>query len=520
MVPCITWVKRGAAKRAPEKVALNAEDLKRLIHSHGSELERLHLNDDSDEGEETEEQVPSTSEAGVKRKRGTVEDSEEKQKDEEAKEDDDSGSEEEDDTVDIAEKYGLDDYEDDEDENTLAMDHISAFGTNRDDPYIGNDDDNSDAEELEILPDDSLVVVTKVHGDYNTLEVHVYEEEMSNLYCHHDLLLPSFPLAIEWLDFDPGESSSGNFVALGTMEPDIEIWDMDVLDCMEPAFVLAGTSKKKGKKKKKTSAGGHTDAVLGLSWNRNQRQVLASASADFTIGIWDLQEGKMVSSIPHHEEKVQDIQWHPLESQSLLSGSFDKTARVFDCRSPDEAHKSWRLSGEVETVTWNHHNPYFFLASTDDGHISYMDVRMNEPVMTWEAHEGATTGVCVDQSVPGCLVTVSADKSLKIWDIRKDEPKMILKKNLNMGQLHCIASCPDSALLYAVGGETEHRVLNLKKNEAVRGGFGLSTQTSQTDAAGDQEEFPVNEDEDEESEKEAASAVQHQKKKKKKKRQQ
>ena len=41
---------------------------------------------------------------------------------------------------------------------------------------------------------------------------------------------------------------SGNYVALGTMEPEIQIWDLDVVNTIEPAYVLAGQKKKKKKK--------------------------------------------------------------------------------------------------------------------------------------------------------------------------------------------------------------------------------------------------------------------------------
>ena len=45
----------------------------------------------------------------------------------------------------------------------------------------------------------------------------------------------------------------------------------------------------------------NTGNVFDIFYHRN---VLASASADFTIGLWDLTEGKMVTSINKHTEKV------------------------------------------------------------------------------------------------------------------------------------------------------------------------------------------------------------------------
>lgn len=58
---------------------------------------------------------------------------------------------------------------------------------------------------------------------------------------HHDLLLPAFPLTLAWFDCCPGEGGAqaerGNFVAIGTMRPEIEIWDLDQLDAVAPRMV-------------------------------------------------------------------------------------------------------------------------------------------------------------------------------------------------------------------------------------------------------------------------------------------
>lgn len=57
----------------------------------------------------------------------------------------------------------------------------------------------------------------------------------------------------------------GNLCALGGMDPVIQVWDLDIENCLEPAFKLG----KKPNKKKKTKRVGHKGAVLDLSWNKN-----------------------------------------------------------------------------------------------------------------------------------------------------------------------------------------------------------------------------------------------------------
>ena len=60
-------------------------------------------------------------------------------------------------------------------------------------------------------------------------------------------------------------SFSGNLCAIGDFTPIIKVWDLDIVDCLEPAFKLG----RKENKKKRIKRLGHRKSVLDLSWNTN-----------------------------------------------------------------------------------------------------------------------------------------------------------------------------------------------------------------------------------------------------------
>jgi periodic tryptophan protein 1 len=208
-------------------------------------------------------------------------------------------------------------------------------------------------------------------------------------------MLPNFPLCLEWLDFSPASSSSsgdmqaqptkefGNYIAVGTLDPEIEIWSLDIVEAMYPDIVLGrpdktaahvptplGTGKKKRKKNKHrtVSSQHHVDAVLSISWNKTHRNLLASASADRTVKLWDLRRdptivgggdgedgeggGAIRSFDKVHKDKVQAVQWNDKEPTVLLTGSYDRTVRMFDTRAPD-AGVGAILGADVEALRWD-----------------------------------------------------------------------------------------------------------------------------------------------------------------------
>ncbi|GLG95449.1 Periodic tryptophan protein 1 homolog, partial [Gryllus bimaculatus] len=391
-IPCIRWVKRGVAKENPDKVELTEEELQAVISQTKTEI---------DENENGEIEV-----------RNGVED--------------DKGSN--------GDEFDFAHYDDDDDGAGVNVGNIIVSANTSKDPYItleeDEDEEDSEREDDIIRPNDNLVLVGHVEGDATVLEVYVYNEEEESLYVHHDVLLPSFPLCIEWLGFEPKSGGApGNLCAVGTMSPVIEIWDLDLVDCIEAVCKLG----RKKSKKKGIKAVGHKDAVLDISWNTIFPHILASGSVDQTVLLWDLDNCLPASKFKSFTEKVQSLKWHPFESQTLLTGCCDGT-----------------------------------------GYINYIDCRCDEPVWTIYAHTKEVTGLSMSTQCPGLLVSASTEGVMKIWDVTDHPdakgPKLVNERNLGLGAVHCLEGSPNSPFVFCAGGDqrdNNFKVMDIRYNDVA-----------------------------------------------------
>lgn len=355
------------------------------------------------------------------------------------------------------------------------------------------EEDDDEREELQIYATDNLLLATKTEDEVAHLEVYVYEDSADNLYVHHDIILPAIPLCVEWLDIPaPGTtdaSKHGNFAAIGTMDPEIEIWNLDVVDNMYPDAILGAKpasekNKKKKKKKRVANDEAHVDAVLALASNRAHRNLLASGSADKTLKLWDLNTVKCAKSYTYHTDKVCSLQWHPTEATVLLSGSYDRTVVAADMRAPDAKPPRWGVESDVETVQWDKHDPNYFYVTTESGMIHLHDVRnapatpsASKPVWMLQAHDGPVSAFDVNPIIPGFLATGGFDKTVKIWNAPTggaQGPSMVTSRDLGVGKVFSARFAPDKEVgfrLAVAGSKGKVQVWDTSTNKAIRGVF-------------------------------------------------
>lgn len=484
MISLSCWVPRGYASEFPEQYELNDEEMERI-----NQMAQLELTD---------------ARADLKQAKLLQPD-----------QDDD------------LKEYNLESYDDDDNdgEAVLMFPGLSSTEATYKEDEEGDAylllptelEQQQDKQELQIYPTDNLVLATRTEDEVSYLDVYVYDDgggapegsepekgdeldadaakgmiREANLYVHHDLMLPAFPLCVEWVNFRPGSTDEnnnlGNFAAIGTFDPQIEVWNLDCVDKAFPDLILgepaqnsfAAVSKKK--KKSKIQSTHHTDAVLSLSHNRTHRSALASTSADKTVKLWDLSQGVAVRSLNsvHSGLTVSLSEWHSQEPAILLTGGYDGAAAVSDVRVADDNQllKRYKVGKgqEVENVTWGA-QPEHFYAGTDNGNVYCFDVRaQDKPLWTLHAHDTGISSLQVNRHIAGMLVTSAMnEKTVKLWKApAQGGPLMVLSRDFGVGNVLSTGFPSDIEVAghMTIGGVTAGlKMWDVLLNKSVRSSF-------------------------------------------------
>ena len=151
---------------------------------------------------------------------------------------------------------------------------------------------------------------------------------------------------------------------------------------------------------------------------------LCSGSADTSIKIWDIKQGKCIQTLTGHKNLVKCVL--ELDNVIIVSGSDDNSIKLW---KPNENGKDDNyelldtIKGHTNSVrTFCQIDENHFASGSFDSTIKIWDIKSWKCVQTLEGHTGNIIGIIkIEIDGKPAIASCSNDKSIKIW--AKELPK-------------------------------------------------------------------------------------------------
>jgi WD40 repeat protein len=185
------------------------------------------------------------------------------------------------------------------------------------------------------------------------------------------------------------------------------------------AFHLAGVIGKLLDGEKFAPLGGHKGIVYSAAFN-GDGSLIATASIDKTVRIWDGKSGTLIRSLLGHKGRVQSAAFSR-DGKRMVTASWDRTAKVWDVSDPQKI-KILAVLPHPRDVNSAAFSPddggRLVVTGSDDGmvRIWQWETIGNEPIEFKQPHRNYVYGVAFSPTGK-YVVTASWDRTAKVWDV-------------------------------------------------------------------------------------------------------
>ena len=157
--------------------------------------------------------------------------------------------------------------------------------------------------------------------------------------------------------------------------------------------------------------------LSSISFNPYVKPVMASATYDGAMQIWDVQKGMETMRLKNHTKRVWSTEFSPIDPTRLLSASDDSTTRVWsitqrrECMVINDPNQA-----NICSVNSSRMDSNLIAVGSADHKVHVYDLRNAvKPMLTLETHKKAVSYV---KWMGNELVSASTDSLLRLWDVK------------------------------------------------------------------------------------------------------
>ena len=216
----------------------------------------------------------------------------------------------------------------------------------------------------------------------------------------------------------------------------------------------------------------HTDSVFAVAISPDG-QILASASADKTIKLWQINTGQELGTLRGHTDAVISLAISP-DGQVLASGSADKTIKLWQIGTGRELQTLEGHSDRVYSVAISSTGE-ILASGSEDKTIKIWQVstgRLLRSIGGWFAGHSDLVRAVAFSPRGQTLATGSADKIIKIWQVSTRQELRSLTGHTSW--VRAVAFSPDGQILASGSSDKTIRIWQ------VSTGWGLHNLTGHT----------------------------------------
>lgn len=187
------------------------------------------------------------------------------------------------------------------------------------------------------------------------------------------------------------------------------------------------------------------DPVYDIAFSPDSKTIASAIGTRFgnssSVTVWDCATYRPTASFAHHSAKIYEIVYSP-DGSRIACACWDHTVTIWDAR---EQQQTAVLSGHTGTVSSVSFSPdgKRLVSSSWDGTIKLWDVETHEVIAALEGHKDQVNDVIFSPN--GTLIaSVSADETVRLWDAATFEPLVAFEQGSPVWRC---AFSPDSRVL-------------------------------------------------------------------------